>query len=500
MAPGRPIRGTLDPDDPISANRPTSIERVVYFTPPINASGTTTAFATPSATSTTTVTYYTSNRNLASLKPGRYAVVGSGNQLIGGQYVSKVGRTSTATDSNPDTADTRRVVLAPQPDATGASTDPNQLLTYFSGQGATLPEPSPLWGSGTTQDAQPVVAAAIDQAIDPAISSATTAAAVGSNTGGPGRSLAVSDPIVGYASTQALASLGGAGVMQVSGNSENEWQYNVVLDVPADSPASPLGGDGSVFGNLTNVGYRAVHLQRLANPQLPWNAVTNPYLTIDSATVDVTSLNGVWNPTTQTPAVEPGLTATGPLYKLASTQRGDQSSATPPPQLNAANLLWAHEYSHVGGSAALAKTFTFPAGDGPGTTPGGVAVVQHNFNFILHHSLGYLNQPYGAWSLGTAYVSPGNSNGKAAPTAAYAGAPTTAFPWLTWNNRPFVSPLELALVPKSRQSRLLFDYSACAGQCGGLRLGLGGGGFLPGLAGRQDAADRVVRLAGAGRH
>jgi hypothetical protein len=49
--------------------------------------------------------------------------------------------------------------------------------------------------------------------------------------------------------------------------------------------------------------------------------------------------------------------------------------------------------------------------------------------------------------------------------AQYVGSPNSEsgnghpFPWLTWNNRPFVSQHEMMLVPHSRSSRLLRDFS-----------------------------------------
>src|SRR5262249_2209639 len=78
----------------------------------------------------------------------------------------------------------------------------------------------------------------------------------------------------------------------------------------------------------------------------------------------------------------------------------------------------------------------------------------HNFDFVLQHTLGYLNSNYGDSSTGTAYTQ------ATAPAPAYVGAPKIkAFPWLTWNNRPFIGPIELALVPRTRSSRLSYDYA-----------------------------------------
>ncbi len=113
-------------------------------------------------------------------------------------------------------------------------------------------------------------------------------------------------------------------------------------------------------------------------------------------------------------------------------------------------------------------------------TADGPNPASHIFNFNLWHSLGYLNQhpwtsatpngwlpagittpPYGTYYTSAAAPLPSMA-GALQPTANVPSgvAPSQpVFPWLTWNNRPYVSPLELALVPKSRSSRLLADYS-----------------------------------------
>ena len=38
--------------------------------------------------------------------------------------------------------------------------------------------------------------------------------------------------------------------------------------------------------------YRVVHLQRLANPLLPHDPILNPYRTVDTMPVDLTTFNG----------------------------------------------------------------------------------------------------------------------------------------------------------------------------------------------------------------
>ena len=72
----------------------------------------------------------------------------------------------------------------------------------------------------------------------------------------------------------------------------------------------------------------------------------------------------------------------------------------------------------------------------------------HIFQFGLKHSLGYLNQPFGDPQVSAA--------------TGEKGLPANPFPWLTSNNRPFVSPLELLLVPTCSSSKLLVNAGTAA--------------------------------------
>jgi hypothetical protein len=407
---------TLDPDDPFALVPATSsiaytvaqyTDRIVYFVAP--QGGGTYPAGPPNATNPWAV-YYPSATQPATLKPGRYAVVGSagGDQYdtAGGVAASKLGRNTgntgdSANPAQPIVKDTgaRRIVLTPSTKTEPAA---SPVSVYFSGQAA---EPLPI-GTGPAAVQNPIAVA-----IDTAFTSASA-------TAGP-RNFGISDPVIGYSGASGATNFNTAG----------EPQLAAVQNQPLDAAS----GDQQMMTNATLPGYRTVHLQRLANPQIPWNAITNPYLTIDSASVDVTAFNGV-SPT-QDPA------AGTQNYAFCSTQRGDQYFGTAPAWLSQQNLLWAREFSHTA-AGVLSQA------------QGNVASSQ--FTPVLYHSLGYLNQQYGSSSASPVSIYTTSS----APTKAYAGMPTTPFSWLTWNNRPYTTPLELALVPKSRSSRLLTDYSA----------------------------------------
>ena len=57
----------------------------------------------------------------------------------------------------------------------------------------------------------------------------------------------------------------------------------------------------TIFWQLRRHQYRTAFLQRLANPNLPWDAETNPYITVDWIPIDVTVFNGEDPPGTKDP-------------------------------------------------------------------------------------------------------------------------------------------------------------------------------------------------------
>src|SRR5262249_32478129 len=75
--------------------------------------------------------------------------------------------------------------------------------------------------------------------------------------------------------------------------------------------------------------------------------------------------------------------------------------------------------------------------------------------YQLYHTLGYLNSRY------EPRITSAASNYAGAPDAMTTGATpqTAAFPWLTFNNRPFMNPSECMLVPATNQYGLLANFS-----------------------------------------
>ena len=359
-----------DPDDPVVADRP-DIERAIYFVDP-------TVVTLPAGGSVKFGPDTTYAAQIAPVLPGRYAVIGPGTPGGTGTSSTYIG---FRVGENQGDGSTRRIDLTP-------STDPaTQQVQVFSAP-ATAPA-----DDLADLSIQPAAAVVINAVVDAA------------NTPLPaGPRLSISEPDGGY---PTVDSQGGAYVAATG--------YPTPYDAPLDT-----GTEIKISGRTDpNNFFKVVHLQRLANPLAAYNAVTNPYRTIDSMSIDLTSFNGITN------AADPE--DSGSEENLLTRERGESNDSA------GTNNIWSHE------------PYDNPPNSNTNILP--VAAASHYFNNALHHSLGYLNdsfQPLGS-------------------VANYVGAPQTPFPWLTWNNRPFVSQLELLLAPAARCSKLLTEYELAPG-------------------------------------
>jgi hypothetical protein len=157
--------------------------------------------------------------------------------------------------------------------------------------------------------------------------------------------------------------------------------------------------------------YRVL-LRRLANPLLPFNSNSNPYVTIDSISVQ------------QKVVIENASGSTAAL-RLTATQRG-WARRTQAEDAWDANNIWTSSNGDL------------PALDGP-LYPG------------LDRNCG--PKPTSIdWTFG--FLTPGLRMAK--PSGDSTSVP---FPWLPWLNREFASVQELLLVPKSGPATLLRDFS-----------------------------------------
>ena len=225
------------------------------------------------------------------------------------------------------------------------------------------------------------------------------------------RPFAVSDPTGGYPVVDAMLPVPTPYAPVPDG-----YRYTTPYDDPLDvSP--PMAGDfnrdlADMNAVLVERGmsqnFRVIRLQRLANPLNAWDANLNPYITIDTVEMDLVAFNGV------TADPEP-TTVAGPFpLRANSVERGTEAPAAATNR----RILW-----NSGRSAISAGT--------PGAG-------DHYFNVELKESLAKTNNLF---------------------TDPNAVAEGKGFPGLNWNNRPFVSHLELVNVPYSTPGRLTQQFT-----------------------------------------
>ncbi len=315
------------------------------------------------------------------------------------------------------------------------------------------------------------------------------------------------------------------------------------------------------FGYGTQPNYRTIHLQRLANPMLPWNPQpklpngednpqhdarlpVNEYRTIDTSSVDLTVYNGVSRREMDTDnaehngrvlpvKVDSGSkmqavrnrfgaidTATGNVTQgthrlhFRSLERGAHAKDRVANGVDldvAARALWRQEPINLfadmqvwvdvpandnvtrqaeldkrardlrsrpqfilsedikaAQAAPMSKLQSIPDSLRVKEDPSGEPAAC--FDLVLDHSLGFANEAFGAM-LSRTDLQPNNlpitaDGTPAIDTPDFTRAdptPTTpieaTYPWLAWNNRPFVSAGELLNVPSQSSSQLLRKYS-----------------------------------------
>jgi hypothetical protein len=387
----------LDPDDPDPTKWPT-IEREVYF---VSSSSAT----LPPTLANSQAQFYpstTSNSTSILISPGGYAVIGPGE------------KDSTYQNGNP-----KRTYIGFLSGGTGGS-DTTRYIDLGS-MGTTLVNNNTnSRAGGTVTDPESTVTDKINRPAVLAIDS-------------PHR-LSVSEPIGGagtkdYDAMEAdQSNISGQGALAGGTGSaagvDTNGKYAQIYDIPFDQKRTD--DKTAVQTDGTTPKYRMIYLQRLANPLLPYDASTNPYRTVDAMAVDLTSFNGL--PKLSAAPSEPGIASGTATFE--SRQRGENND-TIASYLNSNLNLWKQEPVDKGASIWDATVRT---------------QADHCFQNGLKHSFGYLNQPFGVPVDGS--------------TGGYKGDPSQPFPWLAWNNRPYVNPLELLLVPACRSSKLLTNASS----------------------------------------
>ena len=233
--------------------------------------------------------------------------------------------------------------------------------------------------------------------------------------------------------------------------------YNAYPDQPFDESTAGGGLGTANLGTGTNVDFKSLYLQRLADPTRPWNPDptddpgnydptlgVNPYIVVDWSRIDLTVFSGdedttqmVDNDTTpgNEAPIDPddiGPYVTAPEEQFASRARNGGDSATPTLRTN---NVWSPRTADPPATPGTVSTTPIRSDFVVGTDP------DPYFKLKLRHSLGYLNHTFGA----------------PVSLPPYIGVPSFPIPWIAWLDRPFASPYEMLLVPSSSPDRLLFD-------------------------------------------
>ncbi|HBE71667.1 MAG TPA: hypothetical protein DDW52_26285 [Planctomycetaceae bacterium] len=260
---------------------------------------------------------------------------------------------------------------------------------------------------------------------------------------------ATGDPAVGAPGFQ---------VLPADGYRDFGTMVGTLPDQPFDSetyaPLQPLANGPDNLPQLgTQANWCTAFMQRLADPERPWHADFNPYITIDWIPIDLTIFSGEEQITDQNgQPVEYSFasrqksgamvdaTGTNPFLPLTDPGRSFHSYAvTELPQPAAAV---------AGGNANFTATLRADPGSGVGR-PSTTAAVGGASHFT---TLGYLNSTFGL----------SGETGGSAIAVDYVGAPSVMPAALYWPDRDYSNPLELTLVPFSAPGQLGQEFSAPA--------------------------------------
>lgn len=460
-----------DPDDPELNNRPTNPDRTIYFA----TAGQIRPLMLESNDQNDGAEYF-ATLPVPSVRPGRYLVVGSGTDEDGdGVYESTIVRprqSPSERNANPNgPLSARRFMLSTRPNEPHAVSLQDENANPIVNND---PQ-SPMNGYRLWAPADPAPIDARRSMTDVAIINEP-------------RRFTLSEPAEGYplAYPDALNPvLKWYGPNTPGMNPEMLRQFPdgfygtspndaKAIDTPLDSPGGVWErGDGFAIATPSASKFRTLYLQRLANPLLPYNPEpprtgqppnghdpsrpVNPYLTVDSSTTTLTVFNG------RSKVAKDGLpTGNGANDDAGrgffSVERGWKNDPANPGNDTDIGPLQANPWTVEHGFDPSARAGRAINPRNPNDVPGPPtrrAIPQQrlgpNFDaftltYVPRCTIGFLNDCFI-----DANLSPNEPEKQVRPKS--------PFPWLAWNNRPYISSSELLQAPMTRSSQLLRTFS-----------------------------------------
>jgi hypothetical protein len=409
----RDVDPTKDPDDP--ANRPEEIDRSIYFTenaPDLPDDG-------------ESFYKHPEDPDVRSVRPGRYMVIGSGTRDENDQnlYVSQFGQRLDQTPSERPRKPLRRIELDMDP----VEPHPVRLIDNLAGPGSVALNRQ---GGGTGYPMQAPseseAGAAVPQLPVNDRRSVTDVAVINGH-GGQRRRFTLSEPAEGYplrVGNVQFVSFPLANGTSFDPSEDGQYCFGGDEARPKaiDTPLDDVDGDGELSELGTNFERgRRLFLQRLANPLVPYDAVANPYLTVDDTQAYITVFNGRLSGS----QTELGKRNSEIRGGFSSVERGYGARG-----LQADRDLWK---TRAPDSRRFAEQDPTRQAINPDTI--------FSMARIPQVTLGFLNRPF-------LNQAENDVNRKRV-------LPEQPFPWLNWNNRPFISGNELLMVPRHRSSQML---------------------------------------------
>ena len=241
-----------------------------------------------------------------------------------------------------------------------------------------------------------------------------------------------------------------------------------------------------VMFNGTHDNFAALHLQRLANPGAPWNATTNPYVTVDSMPVDLTVVNTGTNGSNfdepgRTP-VTPGTTDPSAAalvwlqkqktYRYESVERGGKlPSPLPSPLPEPERDIWSRRVltsgtQLVSGSTAVSGTSPYISGTNSSESRVSIDLTPLVGPTPSDAILKEVSPAATVLTSGTDHTLRERSTQteRESRPPRFEKDPTKPplYPWLAWPNQPFGSVVDLTLVPVASPFELPARHSTAA--------------------------------------